>query len=377
MAAKKGKRKRSDQPGFVRKVGPNKYRVGVTAGYNAEGRQLQRTETITGSLSDAQHARAQMVAQYGKPGKLDTGSLTVVDLLQLYAKVVSTQNGWAPRTITETDRFIGYLDPIHDVPMGDLTPTRCQEVAALLGKHLAPSSTKRIMGVLKAAYNWALAQNMVKSNPALAVKIAVPTKLAQAAPKASVAALLESLWEEDPQMHAVVRLAATTGARRGEILGLKWTDVTTEPAKIVFRRTVAEGAHGPEVKEGLKASASKTVNIDKDTLAALDPLRSTHVDVGFIISDDGGVTPWRPSRVTKAYRRWQRQLEIDCGRFHDLRHLHASYLLGAGHPVNLVAARLGHASPNVTLSVYAHVLPGQDEAAASIAGDAFPLPTSS
>lgn len=137
---------------------------------------------------------------------------------------------------------------------------------------------------------------------------------------------------------------------------------------------MAEGAHGPEVKEGLKASASKTVNIDADTLAALDPLRSPHVDVGFIISDDGGVTPWRPSRVTKSYRRWQRQLEIDCGRFHDLRHLHASQLLGAGHPVNAVAARLGHASPNVTLSVYAHVLPGQDEAAASIAGDAFPLP---
>lgn len=129
-----------------------------------------------------------MVAQYGKPAKLDTSSLTVLDLLQLYAKVVSVEHGWAPRTITETDRFIGYLDPIHDVPMDDLTLMRCKEVAALLGKHLAPSSTKRIMGVLKAAYNWALAEDMVKSNPALAVKIAVPTKLAQAAPQAPVAA---------------------------------------------------------------------------------------------------------------------------------------------------------------------------------------------
>ena len=53
-------------------------------------------------------------------------------------------------------------------------------------------------------------------------------------------------------------------------------------------------------------------------------------------------------------------------RVHDLRHLHASVLLAAGQPVPLVAARLGHASPAVTMSVYAHALRGQDEMAVSV-----------
>jgi integrase len=175
-------------------------------------------------------------------------------------------------------------------------------------------------------------------------------------------------------MHAIVRLAATTGARRGEILGLKWLDVDRDPPVLRFRRTVAEGENGLVVKRGLKTSTSKVLDIDADTLAALDHLPTPHS--GYLFSDDKGATPWHPSRLTKSYRRWQRKLEIDSGRFHDLRHLHASVLLSQGHPVNAVAARLGHASPTVTLSVYAHVLPGQDQVAASIAGEAFPLPTS-
>ena len=46
-------------------------------------------------------------------------------------------------------------------------------------------------------------------------------------------------------------------------------------------------------------------------------------------------------------------------RFHDLRHVHATLLLKAGVPVHVVAARLGHADPSITLRVYAHVIPEQ------------------
>lgn len=58
-------------------------------------------------------------------------------------------------------------------------------------------------------------------------------------------------------------------------------------------------------------------------------------------------------------------------RLHDLRHLHAATWLAAGTPVKVVSQCLGHASVSMTLNVYAHVIPGQDEAAADVMGDAF------
>lgn len=52
-------------------------------------------------------------------------------------------------------------------------------------------------------------------------------------------------------------------------------------------------------------------------------------------------------------------------RLHDLRHTHASLLLSSGIPVMVVSERLGHASPTITLTVYQHVMPGDQRAAAS------------
>jgi integrase len=57
---------------------------------------------------------------------------------------------------------------------------------------------------------------------------------------------------------------------------------------------------------------------------------------------------------------------VRVGRLHDVRHSHATHLLTRGIPVHIVAARLGHSSPVVTLTTYAHVLPTSDEQAASV-----------
>jgi integrase len=62
---------------------------------------------------------------------------------------------------------------------------------------------------------------------------------------------------------------------------------------------------------------------------------------------------------------YREQFILDCIRLHDLRHTHATLLLKAGVPVHVVAARLGHADPSVTLRVYAHVLADQDNNAAT------------
>jgi len=72
-----------------------------------------------------------------------------------------------------------------------------------------------------------------------------------------------------------------------------------------------------------------------------------------------------PQRLTEAFGALRKRAKIRPGRLHDVRHSHATHLLTEGVPVHFVAARLGHSSPMVTLSVYAHVLPTSDEQAAA------------
>ena len=85
---------------------------------------------------------------------------------------------------------------------------------------------------------------------------------------------------------------------------------------------------------------------------------------------DGSV-PWRPGRVTLAFVRLCRDLDISNVRLHDLRHFAATQLLAAGVPVRTVAGRLGHANAATTLNVYAHVLESSDEEAAGVLGRLF------
>ena len=75
-------------------------------------------------------------------------------------------------------------------------------------------------------------------------------------------------------------------------------------------------------------------------------------------------TPWPPSQFSSEFARLARKHGIVI-RFHDLRHTHATHLLKAGVPVRVVSERLGHAAASITLDVYAHVLPGQQQEAAA------------
>ena len=79
-----------------------------------------------------------------------------------------------------------------------------------------------------------------------------------------------------------------------------------------------------------------------------------------------GSTPLHPDVVSGRCRRVCQRLEIDAVRLHDLRHLHATQLLGAGVPVRTVSGRLGHANASTTLNVYAHFLEASDRQAADV-----------
>lgn len=167
-------------------------------------------------------------------------------------------------------------------------------------------------------------------------------------------------------------LAASTGARRGELLALRWSDVDLPGAIVTFRhnrvglrRSVAEGT--------LKNDQIKVVPIDRATVAALTEHRRAQVAARLASrawSPDDYVFTNRagdPLHPRTPHRIWCKIVEsagVPYRKPHALRHTHATVLLEAGVPLHVVAARLGHKDAMVTATVYAHVTPKQSSAAA-------------
>jgi len=180
---------------------------------------------------------------------------------------------------------------------------------------------------------------------------------------AELSTLLAHVAAIDPMFHGFVLLAATTGARRAQLLGLRWDNVRRDTMRVAFCAGWVEGPNGPTLAP-TKTKRRHSVDLDPstfETLIALTDGRQT----GFVFSDDGGVTAWKSNRVTKAFVRHRRAAGLREFRLHDLRHFMATEMLHAGIPLPVVARRLDHQRPSTMLNCYAQAVPGADSRAAS------------
>jgi len=171
------------------------------------------------------------------------------------------------------------------------------------------------------------------------------------------------------------RLAAMTGMRRGEVLGLRWCDVDLDMARISVRSTIV--SVGYEVLESSpKSHQARVIDIDEGTCEFLRDLRDhqraetgtrTERNHDLVVRSEDGA-PIHPHSLSQAFARTIKQAGLRRIRLHDLRHTHATIAIKAGVPVKVISERLGHESPAFTLKQYAHVVPGmQAEAAEKIA----------
>jgi integrase len=207
---------------------------------------------------------------------------------------------------------------------------------------------------------------LIGRNPCEAVtRPSVPRSNAKALSPDEVARLFATTrgtrWE------SFVALALSTGARRGELCGLSWRDFDAEGGTLTIRCSLAQTRHGTALK-ATKTGHTRMLPLSR---VAKDALRSQRALQARDRLANGGVfdnaedaifTDEVGHRITPmaapcAFERLARKAAISTTRLHDLRHTAATTLLVAGIDVRTAAGVLGHSSPTVTLTTYAHLMP--------------------
>jgi integrase len=197
-----------------------------------------------------------------------------------------------------------------------------------------------------------------------------------------LAAFLAWAREHAQAGYPLWHVLAHTGMRRGEALALRWRDVDLDAATARIRRSagmIRNAGEGAGVVEGpTKTDKPRLIDLDAPTVAVLRAHKRDRGTMHLSLARDDSLVfgdhESRHRNPEHVSRQFARDVARCCGelgaealpriRLHDLRHSHATILLTAGVPVHVVSQRLGHASAVVTMTVYAHVLPGSQRDAA-------------
>jgi integrase len=196
---------------------------------------------------------------------------------------------------------------------------------------------------------------------------------------------IEAACERDPDFGVFLRLAAATGARRGELCAVRWSAVDLDAATVrIDTSALAVTGKGVSVKD-TKTHTRRTVTLDSATIDALrlhrERMATRVLDAAGWVMDDTAFVfshaarcdrPWRPETVSSRWDTVRGWVGLDHVRLHDLRHFQATKLLQAGVPAANVSKRLGHRDTATTLNVYAQFLETEDRRSADLMGDLFP-----
>ena len=250
-----------------------------------------------------------------------------------------------------------YLLPhLGDVPLSALRPDHLDRLISSGGKDGAALSAKTVHEahlIIRNALDLAVQRQLVDRNVAVAVhsprRRGGGSTVARVWTAQELASFLTS--SKHQRLYPALHLAAHTGMRRGEIVGLKWSDLDPRGRRLSIHRTI-QNLGGTAVEFGAKTRTSRrSVDLDDTTADLLRRWQCRLRQEGLPHGPDDWMfcnTTGRflnPESVSQLFGRGVARSGLPRIRFHDLRHTHASLLVASGTPIKVVTERLGHAHP--------------------------------
>jgi integrase len=375
------------------KVPGKRYEIRVALGWDPRtGRYRQKSLTVHGSKAEAERALRALITEL-ETGSLDRSqaegrSATFGELLDewLSFKIAADLS---PTTIARYRASIEqHLKPaLGTEGLDRLTTKAFDDLYRTLAASLKPATILKTHLVARAALDRAIRWGWLSRNPSsLAEPPTVHRPIVTPPSPDELAALLDAAESQDPLFAVALRVAAATGARRGELCALRWRDMDLDKGTVTIERAIIVVGGGVQERP-TKTHNRRTVALDDGTVQRLrqhhETAQTAAAACGASLSSDafvfsrrpGGTHPLRPDNCTTTFDKLLRRTRLSGFSLKDAtRHLAATRLIAAGVDVRTVAGRLGHARASTTLDIYSHWLPARDRDAAAILGQLLDEP---
>jgi integrase len=373
--------------GHIRERGDGSWEVRIAGGRNDRGKRRTITKTVRGNKDDANKKLTEMLRERDTGSAIDPSKTTLGQYLDQWLADLRVE----PKT---KERYAGLVEHqvrpwLGTVVLQELSNqavkswhTTLRTKGAVKGKNkggpLSDRSVLHAHRVLATALGEAQRIKLIASNPAAEIK----------QPKVQTAKKMQILKDGQPRevlkklaghdLHPIVHLALASGMRRGELLALAWACVDLNKATVRVERSLEQTkAGGLRLKQPKTKAGTRTITIPASTVQVLREHRVRQLELrmklglgkeptGSLVFPELDGSPMDPDKLSKAWKRACKALDLPAIDFHGLRHTSASALIAAREDIVKVSRRLGHGSPAITLSVYAHLFE-QDDASAAVA----------
>ena len=387
--------------GTIEKRGGNSFRLIVYAGYDVQGKQIRHKKTIRveaksekAMFRQAQKELSIFQAEVEKGQYFGGGKMTFQEFVDRWLLDYAEVDGnLAPKTLFRYKEILNsrVIPALGHMKIAQIRPMHLnkfykslqQEGVRKDGKK-GGLSNKTILqhhAIISSILNDAVQWEVISSNPA--AKVAAPkVKKAEVAyyDEEETAALLAALEKEPTEAlkyKVAVVLALTTGCRRGELLGLEWSDINFEDSTINIQKAAQYlTGIGHITKDPKNESSKRVIFIPASTTILLKKYKAyqtqERLKAGDLwqYSDRLFVTwngqPMYPGTISQWFKKLLKRHGLKEITFHGLRHTAATLLIGKGVGDRIVSSLLGHADPGTTKSLYAKSLKSAEKAAANL-----------
>lgn len=346
----------------------------------ATGRRLQQTKGGFGTRKEAEAALRETLTAVAQGTHVARSPVTVSEYLKDWLTTVKPrlrETTWYSYSLA-VDRMVAVVGAAR---LQDLAPLQIERMYVRLlegggarGQRLEPKTVRNCHTVLHRALADAERLGLVPRNAAHAAKAPVVQR------KDMVTWTAEELGTflshvRDDRLYAAYVLLATTGMRRGEVFGLRWTDLDIDGRRLSVSQTVTTIGNQVIVGRTKTRRSRRSVSLDLETVTALRAHRLRQAEeqlavgvrgaAGGLVFCEADGSPLNPDLFTRAFKRRVAEAGVPELRGpHNLRHTWATLALNAGVHPKVVSDRLGHATIAVTIDTYSHVLPSLDASAA-------------
>ena len=257
------------------------------------------------------------------------------------------------------------LPKLGDALLTDVSPAMITKLITEFQKAgYAHATTVKLYNILNGMFEMAFLDDSIPMNPMQKVKRPAPRKGEQpkeesekALTAKELAQVLSCVEQEPLKWQAYINLAADSGARRGELCGLWWSDIDWKSSTVTIRRNLQYTATVGVYETTPKNGKARVVDIGTETLSLLHQLRTEQAATclsKYVFTQDGTAEPMHPQSPTRYFKKFGERYGIKDFHPHQLRHSSASIAITNGADVVSVSERLGHSDTAVTLRMYAH-----------------------